>query len=138
MSNYYSPDAVEEDDDDDDENYGQEQDMTPHGGRTPSGYSSAKSNRSVQKPEECKKWKARPDKRDLSDTVSYQDGRSSGSRSIPSASSQSIQSRTLPPLSRFSVQAAGCACAAPDPLRCSGFQWVLVAKTTENGTTENG
>jgi hypothetical protein len=55
VSNYYSPDAVEADDDDDDENYGQEQDMTPHGGRTPSGYSSAKSNRSVQKPEECKK-----------------------------------------------------------------------------------
>jgi hypothetical protein len=87
---YYSPDAID-DDEDDDESYEQEQQTAMQGGRTPSEYSSEKSERSVQN---VKRWrKSRPDKRDLSDTVSYQDGRSSGNRSIPSASRRCIQSR---------------------------------------------
>jgi hypothetical protein len=94
VRNYnYSPDAIE--DESDDESYEQEQQTLTQGGRTPSEYSSAKSERRA---ENLRKYKARsrsrpgPDKRDLSDTVSYQDGRSSGNRSIPSSSRHSIQS----------------------------------------------
>jgi hypothetical protein len=86
VNNYYNPDAIE--DDDDDGSYEQEEQTVTQGGRTPS-------QRSSHSAEAARRWResARQKRGMDGDTVSYQDGRSSGNRSIPSSSRRSIQSR---------------------------------------------
>jgi hypothetical protein len=87
---YYNPDDIE-DAESNDKSYEQEQEQeqtATHGGRTPSEHLSRSA-------ESARRWResARQKRGVDDDVVSYQDGRSSGNRSIPSSSRRSIHSR---------------------------------------------